>query len=70
MKTPIQELIEIFKRRIEDDEALPFIWYDDMLKLLEPMLEKEKDIIFSAYNNCELGNPTEYYNETFNAKEK
>jgi hypothetical protein len=69
MNTPIQELIQRVKRLIENDEALPFMFYDDMLKLLESMLEKEKDIIFSAYNNCELGNPQEYYNETFNTKE-
>ena len=44
MKTPIQELIETIQKRINDDEALPFMWYEDMLKLLESMLQKERDV--------------------------
>ncbi len=45
MKTPIQELIEIIKKRQEDDEAMPFMYNDRIIKLAESMLEKEKEVM-------------------------
>ena len=84
MKTPMQELIEIIKKRQEDDEAMPFMYNDRIIKLAESMLEKEKEVIIqtsvNAYTAGYLDNqakvddsmnfPEEYYNETFNTKER
>ena len=76
MKTPIQELIEIIKKRQEDDEAMPFMYNDRIIKLAESMLEKEKEAIMNAYDiGWSDGNKDQdlndlYYFETFNAKEK
>jgi hypothetical protein len=42
MKTPMQELIEIIKKRQEDDEAMPFMYNDKIIALAESMLEKEE----------------------------
>ena len=42
MKTPIKELIEIIKNRQEDDDAMPFMWNGDIIKLAESLLKKEK----------------------------
>jgi len=49
MKTPIQELIEIIKKRQEDDEAMPFMYNDRIIVLAESMLEKEEYTM--AYNS-------------------
>jgi hypothetical protein len=78
MKTPIQELIEIIKKRQEDDEAMPFMYNDKIIALAESMLKKEKDEIIDAHidGQCDDtdGTPFEkaeqYYNETFNTKER
>ena len=78
MKTPIQELIEIIKKRQEDDEAMPFMYNDRIIALAESLLEKEMDEIIDAHidGQCDdtEGNPfkkaEQYYNETFNTKEK
>jgi hypothetical protein len=76
MKTPMQELIEIIKKRQEDDEAMPFMYNDKIIALAESMLEKEKEQIMDAYMEGgdweSLPQPRfdNYYNETFNTKEK
>jgi len=78
MKTPIQELIEIIKKRQEDDEAMPFMYNDKIIALAESMLKKEKDEIIDAHidGQCDDtdGTPFEkaeqYYNDTFNTKER
>jgi hypothetical protein len=49
MKTPMQELIEIIKKRQEDDDAMPFMYNDKIIALAESMLEKEKEQIMDAY---------------------
>ena len=49
MKTPMQELIEIIKKRQEDDEAMPFMYNDKIIALAESLLEKEKEQIMDAY---------------------
>jgi HEPN domain-containing protein len=38
--------------------------------IVEQAKEMEKEHIMDAYNNCELCNPEDYYNETFNTKER
>ena len=51
MKTPMQELIEIIKKRQEDDEAMPFMYNDRIIVLAESMLEKEKEIMKLVHKN-------------------
>jgi hypothetical protein len=72
MKTPIQELIEIIKKRQEDDEAMPFMYNNKIIALAESMLEKEKEQIMDAYEVSHISMMTaeQYYNETFNTKER
>lgn len=76
MKTPIQELIEIIKKRQEDDEAMPFMYNDRIIVLAESLLEKEKEQIMDAYMEGgdweSLPQPRfdNYYNQTFNTKER
>ena len=41
----MEELIEIIKKRQEDDEAMPFMYNDKIISLAESMLEKEKEVM-------------------------
>ena len=72
----MQELIEIIKKRKEDDDAMPFMYNDKIIALAESMLEKEKEQIMDAYMEGgdweSLPQPRfdNYYNETFNTKER
>ena len=72
----MQELIEIIKKRQEDDEAMPFMYNDKIIALAESMLEKEKEQIMDAYMEGgdweSLPQPRfdNYYNSTFNTKER
>ena len=76
MKTAMQELIEIIKKRQEDDEAMPFMYNDKIIALAESLLEKEKEQIMDAYMEGgdweSLPQPRfdNYFNQTFNTKEK
>jgi len=80
MKTPIQELIETIKKSINNDEALPFMWYEDMLELLESMLQKKIDMfedIIDIIDSENSGQSAEQRLDeikecikTFNTKEK
>ena len=80
MKTPMQQHMEWLHKKyishLQDEEtglALE-VWY--CLKNAEQMLEKEKEVIENAYWDGGQWVPTsgsqceEYYNETFNTKEK
>ena len=42
MKTPMQELIDIIKQRINDDDSIPYMYNERILELAESLLEKEK----------------------------
>jgi len=73
MKTPMQELLEWVKATLPMDLDTPRM----IEQKIESMLEKEKEAIINAYNHAyEEGwdsnswQPEQYYNETFNAKEK
>ena len=83
MKTPMQELIFVIRKRQEDEDVQPFMWLEQIVELAESMLEKEKEVITSTYNQGQKdmvdiergGMPNfltfeEYYNTTFNTKEK
>jgi hypothetical protein len=69
METPIKIIID----KLEYDTLNVFFaedFIDWLQQNLPELLEVEKDIIMNAYNNPELGNPKQYYNETFNTNEK
>jgi hypothetical protein len=69
METPIKIIID----KLEYDTLNVFFaedFIDWLQQNLPELLEVEKDIIMNAYNNPELGNPEQYYNETFNTNEK
>ena len=76
MKTPMQELIEIIKKRKEDDEAMPFMYNDKIIALAESMLEKEKEMMCEFaeeyVGSCLIDYPKieVIFNQTFNTKEK
>ena len=67
MKTPTQELYE----KLWETDKDRFAWN----AILKEMLEKEKEVIMNAYNDGQLDmflycSAQDYYNETFNTKEK
>ena len=72
MKTPIQELYE----RLWEADKDRFTWN----AILKEMLEKEKEVIKNAYiegcgdnilcESTDKKRAEEYYNETFNTKQK
>ena len=71
----MQELIGTIKTLINDDEALPFMWHEDILKLLESMLEKEKEAMCEfavrwRHEDFTRKEIAKDFNETFNTKEK
>ena len=78
MKTPIQELIETIKKLQKDDDVQPFMWHEQIIKLAESMLEKEKEVMCGFGENVRGAmlksdkhrTTEEVYNETFKTKEK
>ena len=84
MKTPIQKLIEKIEA-LKDSDTL-FICeqrtYQDAIEIATQMLDKEKEVIQRAYkqgvvDECgelidlrSITEAEEYYNRTFNTKEK
>ena len=75
MKTPMQEMYDQLKASRKDEYGLAFS-IDMLLENEEVMLQKEKEVIENAYWDGGQWVPTsgsqceEYYNETFNTKEK
>ena len=75
MKTPMQEMFDQLKASKKDEYGLAFA-IDMLLENEEVMLQKEKEVIENAYWDGGQWVPTsasqceEYYNETFNTKEK
>jgi len=75
MKTPMQEHIEWLKKvkkRLESAGELGIALHiGGCIEHAESMLEKEKDMIIKV---CEIGDwyysGEEYYNQTFNTKER
>lgn len=74
MKTPMQELISVIRKRQEDEDVQPFMWLEQIVELAESMLEKEKEVMCEFADdyqrNCFQKSADDYYNETFNTKEK
>jgi len=74
-KTPMQELIE----QLNNVKPQDFCSIETIKGWAEELLEKEKEVIISAYNkgkdyyfynNTTMPNAEEYYNKTFNTKER
>ena len=74
MKTPMQELISVIRKRQEDEDVQPFMWLEQIVELAESMLEKEKRHLEASYeegyDDCNAGKlfRTEWYNETYNTR--
>jgi hypothetical protein len=78
-KTPMKELIEKFRelQQMSQDNA-GFLFSMWLTECEESLLEKEKEMMCQfafdysdeLYNNGEVPPVKEYYNETFNTKEK
>ena len=82
MKTPMQQHMEWLEKKyishlLDEETGLALeVWY--CLKNAEEMLEKEKEVIMDAFHEgmrCQGWDPNrgiaeEYYNATFNTKEK
>jgi hypothetical protein len=51
---------------------MPFMYNDKIIALAESLLEKEKEQIIDAYEVSHISMMTaeQYYNETFNTKER
>ena len=79
MKTPMQEMYDQLKASRNDDYGLAFA-IDLLLENEEVMLEKEKEVIKNSYiegcgdnilcESTDKKRAEEYYNETFNTKER
>ena len=73
-KTPMQELISAIRKRQEDEDVQPFMWLEQIVELAESLLEKEKEVMCEFADdyqrNCFQKSADDYYNETFNTKEK
>ena len=63
MKTAMQELIEHIQINATKFSLMNTY---NILKEIEPYLEKEKEQIIEAKNDPTLRSPLEYYNQTYN----
>lgn len=78
MKTPIQEVLETYEVMLSLHPEMA-VSVRSVVEDLKSHLEKEKEVITSAYNkgkdyyfynNTTMPNAEEYYNKTFKTKEK
>jgi hypothetical protein len=70
MKTPMQELIQTLK---EMQESLDPYGLHEAIEMAECMLEKEKEVIETAFLEGRILRPLDseqWYNVTFNTKER
>ena len=76
MKTPMQELISVIRKRQEDEDVQPFMWLEQIVELAESMLEKEKEVMCEFaeeyVGSCLIDYPKieVIFNQTFKTKEK
>ena len=72
MKTPMQELIETFEEMRSPVDSKVDVGF--AISLVKSMLEKEKEVMCEFADdyqrNCFQKSSDDYYNETFNTKEK
>ena len=75
MKTPMQELISVIRKRQEDEDVQPFMWLEQIVELAESMLEKEKEMMCEFaeeyVGSCLIDYPKieVIFNQTFKTKE-
>jgi len=75
MKTPLQEILKLesdLTRMFDSDERVAMALLEHIRNNKKAMLEKDKDVIINAYEVSHISMMTaeQYYNETFNTKEK
>ena len=72
MKTPMQELISVIRKRQEDEDVQPFMWLEQIVELAESLLEKEKEVMCEFADdyqrNCFQKSADDYFKETFKTK--
>ena len=70
----MQELISVIRKRQDDEDVQPFMWLEQIVELAESLLEKEKEVMCEFADdyqrNCFQKSSDDYYNETFNTKER
>jgi HEPN domain-containing protein len=64
MDTTKQTAVDFLMDKLFD----PSMMIDEQVKWFEQAKEIEKEQIMSAYNNCELYNPEQYYEQTYGGK--
>jgi len=75
MKTPMQELISVIRKRQEDEDVQPFMWLEQIVELAESMLEKEKEVMCEFaeeyVGSCLIDYPKieVIFNQTFKTKD-
>ena len=73
MKTPMQELISVIRKRQEDEDVQPFMWLEQIVELAEQMLEKEKEVMVDfayKFGDEPLAEIAKWYDKQFNINEK
>lgn len=86
MKTPMQELMDEFAKKADSlpdtlDANAAYLVFQECYDMAKSMLEKEKAVIMEAHQDGAfhtewdeatdiIENAQDYYNETFNTKEK
>ena len=71
----MQELIDIIKQRINDDDSIPYMYNERILELAESLLEKEKEVMCEFaeeyVGSCLIDYPKieVIFNQTFKTKE-
>jgi hypothetical protein len=82
MKTPIQELMDEFAKKADSlpdtlDANAAYLVFQECYDMAKSMLEKEKEAMCEFAYKCDLRHKVygdfmikDYYNETFNTKEK
>lgn len=84
MKTPMQELMDEFAKKADSlpdtlDANVAYLVFQECYDMAKSMLEKEKEVIMDAYDSGLFDGSMDdvddrlhknYYNETFNIKDK
>ena len=73
--TPLEELLKLesdLTHMFDSDERVAMALLEHIRNNKKAMLEKDKDVIINAYEVSHISMMTaeQYYNETFNTKEK
>lgn len=69
----MQELIDIIKQRINDDDSIPYMYNERILELAESLLEKEKEVMVDfayKFGDEPLSEIPKWYDKQFNTEEE